>query len=294
LRKPVQKALQGEAGYAGGAHEKLFLLAAKPDFSFLPRFSGRLHKFGEGSVLQRRVAALLARCRDGWVEKYPPTPRRGTKLMSRASAPLPPFPVTLRKRGLFLLLRDNITEMKVLILEGIATSGKSTVITHLKKVLEGLKVVVADESDTHEPIMEKRSDKHIGFYKTLIHRMLATRPDLLIFDRLYLTQAFRAKCDISDYSEIEELLSKYSPLTIYLKVDEAAIEDRISKAAEHRGSDYFKFRGTSKERAQYYIDQQRHQLKSLERSTLPYKVINTTDNDYDKVVQEILEFVKQK
>jgi hypothetical protein len=40
LRKPVQKAQQGEAGYAGGAREKLFLLAAKPDFSFLPSVLG--------------------------------------------------------------------------------------------------------------------------------------------------------------------------------------------------------------------------------------------------------------
>ncbi len=181
--------------------------------------------------------------------------------------------------------------MKILILEGIATSGKSTVISNLQKALPDLKVVVASEADTHEPIMEERSDKHIGFFKELIHRLSSTKPDLLIFDRLYLTQAFRAKCDISDYSEIEELLGQYSPLTIFLKVDEEAIEDRISKAAIHRGSDYFKFRGTSKERAKYYIDQQKHQLKLLERSTFPYKVINTTNHNYDRAVQEVLKSI---
>lgn len=183
--------------------------------------------------------------------------------------------------------------MKILVFEGVATSGKSTVISGLQKALPDFMVVVAGESETHEPIMKERSDKHIGFFKELIYRMLSTKPDLLIFDRLYLTQAFRAKCDISDYSEIEKLLSKYSPLTIFLKVDEDTIEDRISRAAEHRSSDYFKHRGTSKERAQYYINQQRHQLKLLERSTLPYKVINTTNHDYDRVVQEVLKSINK-
>lgn len=184
--------------------------------------------------------------------------------------------------------------MKVLIIEGIATSGKSTVISQLKKSLPELRVVVADESETHIPIMKDTSDKHIGFFKEIIYRLSATEADILIFDRLYLTQAFRAKCDIKDYSEIEELLSKYSPLTIFLKVNEDAIEDRISMASKHRGSDYFKSRGeTSEERVQYYIDQQRHQLLLLERSTLPYKVINSTNHNYDAIVQEVLESINK-
>jgi thymidylate kinase len=181
--------------------------------------------------------------------------------------------------------------MKVLIFEGIATSGKSTVISGLQKALTGSKVAVAGESETHEPIMDDKSDKHLGFFKELLHRKLLTNPDLLIFDRLYLTQAFRAKCDVNVYSEIEELLAKYSPLTVFLKVDDEAIEERISKASEHRESDYFKFRGAVKERAQYYIDQQRQQLKLLKRSSIPYKVINTTNHDYEKVIQEVLKFI---
>lgn len=185
--------------------------------------------------------------------------------------------------------------MKILIFEGIATSGKSTAIAQLKKSLPGLKIEVADENDTHEPIMDKRTDRHISFFKELINKKLPAKSDLLIFDRLYLTQAFRAKCDISDYSEIEELLSNYSSVTIFLKIDEDVIEERVSKAAEHRGSDFFKSRGkTPRERAQYYIDQQRNQLTLLARSTLPYKIINTTDNDYIRVVQEVLGLINKK
>jgi hypothetical protein len=54
------------------------------------------------------------------------------------------------------------------------------------------------------------------------------------------------------------MLAPYSPLTIFLKVDEEAIMGRISKSSEHRGSDYFRSRGgTPAEIAEYYIDQQK-------------------------------------
>lgn len=195
----------------------------------------------------------------------------------------------------FLLLHDTITEMKILIFEGIATSGKSTVISGLQKTLSDIKFVVAGESETHIPIMKEKADRHIAFFESLINKLIADKPDLLIFDRLYLTQAFRAKCSINDYMEIEKLLSKYSPVTIFLKVDESAIASRVSKAAEHRGSDYFASRGESSEEiAQYYIDQQRNQLKLLEQSKLPYEIINTTEHGYEEVIKEIHKLVNKK
>ena len=185
--------------------------------------------------------------------------------------------------------------MKILIFEGIATSGKSTVISGLQRALPQLKFVVAGESETHIPIMKETTDKHIDFFKRLINQLVSKEPDVLIFDRLYLTQAFRAKCNISDYAEIENLLSTYSALTIFLKVDEATIKTRISKAAEHRGLDYFASRGESpNEIAQYYIDQQQNQLELLKQSGLPYKIIDTTKHNYVKVVNEICTLVDEK
>ncbi len=186
------------------------------------------------------------------------------------------------------MLRDTITAMKVLIFEGIATSGKSTVISGLQKALPNRVVVVAGETETHIPIMQETNGKHIEFFKKLIQKYLAKRPDILIFDRLYLTQAFRAKCSIDNYAEIEKLLSKYSSLTIFLKVDDDVIEDRITKASGHRGLDYFRSRGeTLEERRQYYVDQQNYQLELLKHSTLPYRIFNTTTHNYEKITQEI-------
>jgi thymidylate kinase len=183
--------------------------------------------------------------------------------------------------------------VKTLIFEGIATSGKSSVISELQKALTGQKVLVAGETKTHEPIMEQRAEKHIEFFTSLINHLTAKKPDLLIFDRLYLTQAFRAKSRVENYDEIEELLSRYTPLTIFLKVNESAIHNRISKATKHRGSDYFKFRGTSEERALYYIEQQRNLLMLLKHSTIPYKIFDTTNHAYQKIAEEIIGLINR-
>ncbi|MCA9333952.1 hypothetical protein KC963_02800 [Candidatus Saccharibacteria bacterium] len=185
--------------------------------------------------------------------------------------------------------------MKVLIFEGIATSGKSTVTSGLQKALADLKVVLTEESETHIPIMNEKSDKHIDFFKNLIDRTSSVNPDVLIFDRLYLTQAFRANSTIDDYSEIEEILNNLSAITIFLKVNEDAIEDRIQKTSEHRGAEYFKSRGeTSKEISQYYIDQQRSQIELLQHSKLPHKIFDTTTHNYEKIVQELITYINKK
>lgn len=190
------------------------------------------------------------------------------------------------------MLSDIITEMKVLIFEGIATSGKSTIISRLQKALP-VRFTVAEESETHIPIMKETADRHIGFFKSLINKLITEKPDLLVFDRLYLTQAFRAKCSIKDYAVVEKLLAEYSPLTIFLKVDEDAIAGRISKAAEHRGSDYFRSRGkTPEEIAQYYIDQQMDELKLLKESIIPYKIFDTTEHNYQDIVEKIVELTR--
>ena len=183
--------------------------------------------------------------------------------------------------------------MRILIFEGIATSGKSTIIDGLRRALPTAKVEIASEADTHVPITKETTDKHIEFFEKLIDKFISKRPDLLIFDRLYLTQAFRAKTSIKDYPEIEKLLIGYPTTTIFLKVDEVAIESRISKAAAHRGSDYFRSRGETKEEiAQYYINQQRNILELLEQSIVPNRIFDTTHDNYDEIVQEILKSTK--
>jgi thymidylate kinase len=188
--------------------------------------------------------------------------------------------------------------MKILIVEGIATSGKSSLIEKISTQLGKDIVKVYGEEQTHEPIMDKTDDLHIGFFKSLLNDALKSNSRLTIFDRFHLTQAFRAKAGISEYKEIEDLLAKQNTLIAYLKVGEDAIADRIRLTAERRDKEqtddfrwgeYFHTKGKSYEEiADYYVDQQRSQLQLLEQSRLESHVFNTTSHDYEAVANQII------
>ena len=181
--------------------------------------------------------------------------------------------------------------MKLLILEGVATSGKSTITENLRHKLPNENVVLRGEEATHIPIMHKPQDLHIEFFHSLITKAVATKADLVIFDRLYLTQAFRANAAVDEYADIENSLLQYPTLTVFLKVDEDAVAERVRLATLHRDEtwgEYVKTKGdTFTEIADYYIKQQRRQLELLEKSKLEYTVFNTTQHDYDQIAQEI-------
>jgi thymidylate kinase len=185
--------------------------------------------------------------------------------------------------------------MRIIIFEGIATSGKSTVISGLAKSLHHKKVLIADEADTHEPIMHQVESLHIEFFNNLVDKLAAQNTDFLLIDRFYLTQAFRAQAELNAYGVLEDLLLQYQPLTIYLQVNELAIADRIAKAAVHRESEwaeYVKTKGKSMaEIANYYIVQQKNQLRLLKQSKIPYKIFNTTNHDYQNIITEIKKLI---
>lgn len=121
-------------------------------------------------------------------------------------------------------------------------------------------------------------------------------PDLLIFDRLYITQAYRAGVGLAEYESVEDMLKPYSPHTIILKVSEDTIAPRIEAASKHRDSkwkDYLKTKGaTFDEIADYYIAQQRGILSLAKQSMLPYTVFDTTNHDYGTVAEEIITIIR--
>lgn len=198
----------------------------------------------------------------------------------------------LKLQGVILNL-----SMKTLIFEGIVTSGKSTISKSLVESLSSdIKIDLATEERTHEPIMSQRDDLHIDFFKNLINQIISKRPDLLIFDRLYITQAYRANSGLTAYSEVEKMLLPYTPSTIILKVDESKIADRIQATALQRGKewqDFWKTKGKNfEEIAQGYIKQQRGLLALVKQSKIPHLIFDTTDNNFQEVAEKIKEIIK--
>lgn len=183
--------------------------------------------------------------------------------------------------------------MKILIFEGIATSGKSTVISDLaNKLSTKLNVSVAEEDKTHIPIMKESEELHIKFFDKLINLLVSENPDVLLIDRLYITQAVRANTDISQYEVIENKLLDYDTTTIFLKLQEDTIETRVQIASKHRDShwgEYIKTKGKSiSEIAQYYISQQQSIKKLIDKSKIPHKEFDTTLHSYVQIVDELM------
>lgn len=182
--------------------------------------------------------------------------------------------------------------MKILIIEGIATSGKSSLIKKLTEILGEKKLLILGEPATHIPIMDKTDELHIEFFKSLVNDAVQSDADLVIFDRLHYTQAYRAKANVVEYSEIDDLLAKHDVLVAYLQVDESAIAERVRLAAEHRDKewgDYVQTKGkTFDEIAEYYITQQRSQLNLLSQTKLATQVFNTTQHNYQVIAEQII------
>src|SRR3989344_1564069 len=183
--------------------------------------------------------------------------------------------------------------MKIIILEGIATSGKSSVKNELVKILSsrGLDFLIIGEDETLMPILEN-TDKHtsLSLLQEVIGKVLNEKKDFIIFDRLFFTHIFRTHSVMEDYRMIEKMLMDEA-LLVFLKIDEAIIPERIANAQKHREKswgEYVQKKGTTDEINQYYINQQRTLLKLLEQTQLPYKIYDTTNMEFDSIAEDVI------
>ncbi len=185
--------------------------------------------------------------------------------------------------------------MKTIILEGIATSGKSTIISMIEAASENksLLKIVPEEQTLMAIVDNKDLAVSINYLNNLLANVYVSQFELVVFDRLHLTHAFRTDSSIEDYADIEELLLKKSPKLLFLEVQEHAIAERVKKASEHRNplwKDYLATKGKDfNEIADYYIQQQRKQIVLLKNSKIPYKIFDTTNHDYALVLEHVLD-----
>ncbi len=187
--------------------------------------------------------------------------------------------------------------MKILILEGIATSGKTTIENLFEKyfVKNNITYKIIDEIETLMPQIENK-DKNIAIemLKRIFSKYTIETVDYLIFDRLHLTHTFRTNSEIKDFREIEEKLKEFNSKIIFLKIKEEVIKKRIFNAMEHRNEKWIqgvRSKGSDKEIVEYYINQQRKLIKHLEKTKLEYKTFNTTNSDFKKIFRKISKFI---
>jgi len=188
--------------------------------------------------------------------------------------------------------------MKIIILEGIATSGKTTIKNLLEKYLQeqNQSYFIIDEEETLMPFLHN-TDKDIAkqhLMKTIL-KYFKQKTDYLIFDRLYFTHLHRTNSEIKDFKEIENLIKNKKGKIIFLKIQEKSISKRIfdtMKIRDKKWGEYVKSKGNKKEIVKYYVNQQKKLLKHLKATSLDFEIFDTTKLDFNKISKKICQTLK--
>jgi thymidylate kinase len=178
--------------------------------------------------------------------------------------------------------------MNVIIFEGIATSGKTTLIKLLEKELKN--VAVISENDTLMGLIENKSPKTAYEHLNALLGGLEGRQDTtFIIDRFHLTHAFRTNTPIAFFGDIENRLNGGTVLLVLLTVDPQKIKERIEETTKIRAGGWSKGKdGTIEERVDYYASQQEKLKELFTGSALPKIAIDTTEKSWDAYAKEIL------
>ncbi len=188
--------------------------------------------------------------------------------------------------------------MKIIILEGIATSGKTSVRNELEKILRArnLEYVFVEENETLMPILHNKDIKvSIEYINTLLNKYIAFKDKVLVFDRLFLTHIWRVSSEINQFKESLEILATNNATICFLQIPEQNISERIKTAMTHRDEgwlNYVKTKGSTEEEVlSYYINQQKKLLDLLEKIPLTHKIFNTSGMDFKKIALEIADTI---
>lgn len=183
--------------------------------------------------------------------------------------------------------------MTILIFEGIATSGKTSVEQELATILANNEVgfEVISEDKTLMPILDN-TDKEVGLQ--LLSESLddAINKDerVIIFDRFHFTHVFRTRSTIQDFAAVEQELLRHNAVVLFLKVSEQDIPARIAWAIEHREKEWgehVRRKGSMDEIIEYYKNQQRELEQVLTKTSLPVAVYDTSDLGFKRIAESI-------
>ncbi len=181
---------------------------------------------------------------------------------------------------------------KIIIFEGMASSGKTTLVKMLQEGIQDSAVIT--EGETLMPIFEEKDPRVAAAHLMgVLQEARDVDSGTVIIDRLHFTQAFRTGSSLRAFRSIEDgLLGAGQPFLVLLTVRDEAILERIKETDEHRAGAWVKKKqGTYEERAEYYKAQQYVLRQCADESRLPVLVVDTTDKNWGACLSRIADFV---
>lgn len=183
--------------------------------------------------------------------------------------------------------------MQIIIFEGIASSGKTTLESLLAKKLTPSEIF--SENVTLMDLIDNRDkDTALQHLRNVLAEIKSRDVDWIIIDRFHFTHAFRTGSNLQAFSKIESELKKIGKVSIVLlAVDEDHIRERIEETVERRKGKWKKgAKGSLEEKTTYYTDQQKRLLEFAKQTDLPLLAINTTAKDWEKYAEKIASSIK--
>jgi thymidylate kinase len=179
---------------------------------------------------------------------------------------------------------------KIILLEGIASSGKTTLEKLLVQRIEDSAVISEDE--TLMPVIENKDAVAAKAHLQKILKMILDHSaQNLIIDRFHFTHAFRTQSSFDAFLDIETELKKVgNVLVALLTIEPGRIRERIEDTILHRKDKWKKgAQGSIEEKVTYYTKQQEVLLSFVSLSCLPTVTIDTTQKNWDVYVDEIID-----
>lgn len=186
--------------------------------------------------------------------------------------------------------------MKIILFEGIAGSGKTTLEKLLAEQLADS--IIVSEDKTLMALVDNRDvSVALGYLHSILDEVKIHNTSYLILDRFHLTHAFRTKSKLSDFSIIEDELAKLgNVLIVLLVIDEKKIQQRIEETMTYRENGWTlggQGAKTLEEKKVYYRNQQKVLKEELRQSRFQSIVIDTTEKEWRKNIEQIMDSIKK-
>lgn len=191
----------------------------------------------------------------------------------------------------------------IIILEGISTAGKTTIMSGLEKYCKqiGITTLCIQEETTVIPLIDNTNlEVAINHINRKVKDILAANAQLIIIDRFHFSHLIKTAGTVKDFLLAETLLKKHNTLLVFLKINEKHISDRIFGAMNYREPEWGEFilkrsNGDKNDVVRFYKKRQKDLKVMAEQSVLNKISINTTNLNYKKIVGIITKhFIKFK